>query len=174
MTSLFAHRYYRNGFRGDVRVQLLGLLAWVAVALAGPASVVAAPIVLAEGWQEVHDLEAGATVEISVRVDRPSQLPANGRIAVEWQAPPGAITAANWRKVLHALDGDLYLVYRAPVAGKYTLKLAPVVDETPVGDSGPRSREKEGGPESDAISEKHALAAGRQGTYNGQGDAARH
>ena len=33
------------------------------------------------------------------------------------------------KKVLHALDSDLYLVYRAPVAGLYRLEIAPITDE---------------------------------------------
>ena len=31
---------------------------------------------------------------------------------------------ADWEKVLHALDPDLYLVYRAPVTGQYLLEVA--------------------------------------------------
>ena len=68
-------------------------------------------------------LRAGETVELSVGMPRPSELPANGRIAVEW---------ANYRKVLHALDPDLYLVYRAPKAGTYTLRATAVEDEEPI------------------------------------------
>lgn len=119
-------------------------------------------------WSETYRLAAGETVEISVRIDRPSELPANGRIAAEWllekPANPADVTAAGsggrapdafgiparpsagWRKILHALDGDVYLIYRAPVSGTYRLALAPVTDEAPVGD-GPRWREKGTAPE---------------------------
>ena len=60
----------------------------------------------------------------------------NGRIAVEWKLADsdGALArvggrkaddfgiytlpTANWRKTLHALDPDVYLIYRAPTRGK--------------------------------------------------------
>ncbi|MGV3721287.1 MAG: hypothetical protein ACO1SX_10305, partial [Actinomycetota bacterium] len=124
---------------------------------------------LAGPWKESHRLAAGETVEISVHLDRPSALPTNGRIAAAWTldkptraadvvatpqkgarevAAMGIYTAptANWRKVLHALDGDVYVIYRAPVAGTYTLSLAPVVDEAPIG-AGSRWREKGSAPD---------------------------
>ncbi len=47
---------------------------------------------------------------------------------------------ADWGKTLHALDTDVYLVYRAPVAGDYFLQIAPVTDAIPVFE-GPRWRE---------------------------------
>ncbi len=53
---------------------------------------------------------------------------------------------AGWRKVLHALDSDVYLIYRVPVAGRYTLRLGPVTDEAPLGE-GARFREKGSAPE---------------------------
>lgn len=128
----------------------------VAVRLAGP-------------WDRSYRLKAGEAVEISVHLDRPSALPANGRVGAEWtlERPDnpadvvvtpekgaravdaqGIYTAptANWRKVLHALDGDVYQLYRAPVSGSYRLHLAPIEDEKSVGD-GPRWREKGGAPE---------------------------
>src|SRR6476661_2437606 len=58
-------------------------------------------------------LTAGQTIEISAGFPSPSQLPANGRVAVEWKGPEADDA---WRKVLHALDPDIYLVYRAPRA----------------------------------------------------------
>src|SRR5688572_9896348 len=61
-------------------------------------------------------LEEGETVEVSAGVAAPSRLPDNGRVAVEWTAPA---SDAGFRKVLHALDPDVYLLYRAPEAGKY-------------------------------------------------------
>src|SRR5258708_7015363 len=36
------------------------------------------------------------------------------------------------RKVIHALDPDFYMVYRAPASGTYTLKLTAVEDEEPI------------------------------------------
>ena len=94
-------------------------------------------------------LREGETIELAVGLPQPSLLPTHGRVAVTWtladgQAGPsagarqidayGIYTAptANWRKVLHALDPDLYLVYRAPVAGEYRLEIAPVTDEPTV------------------------------------------
>lgn len=68
-------------------------------------------------------LTAGQTVEISVGLPEPSKLPPNGRLAVEW---------AGYRKVLHALDPDFYMVYRAPKAGTITLAVRAVEDEEPV------------------------------------------
>ena len=65
-------------------------------------------------------LAAGATVEVNAGIAQPSQLPPNARIAVEF---------AGLRKVLHALDPDFHLLYRAPRAGKYTLKATIVEDE---------------------------------------------
>lgn len=66
------------------------------------------------------NLRAGEMVEVSAGVIRPSQLPVNGRVAIEF---------GGYRKVVHALDPDLYMVYRAPKAGAYTLKATVVEDE---------------------------------------------
>jgi HEAT repeat protein len=68
-------------------------------------------------------LRAGEMVEVSAGLPSPSLLPANGRIVLEW---------AGYRKVLHALDPDLYLVYRAPKAGAYTLEASVLEDEEPL------------------------------------------
>ncbi len=100
-------------------------------------------------WEKRLQLKRGETFELSVSLPSPSALPQHGRIGVRWtlekadagEALPvvtgrkadafGIYTAptADWRKVLHALDSDLYLVYRAPVAGQYRLEIAPVTDE---------------------------------------------
>ena len=130
-------------------------------------------VALSGVWQKTYNFTAGKTVEISVHLEHPAALPANGRVAVEWTLEGGPTEGfsagilgakpaagqrkadafgiytqptANWRKVLHALDGDIYLTYRAPVTGKYTLKLAPLVDETPIGDASPRWRERGSAP----------------------------
>ncbi|MBM3734152.1 MAG: hypothetical protein FJW39_00050 [Acidobacteria bacterium] len=66
------------------------------------------------------NLSAGQTVEVYAGVPTPSELPANGRIAVEW---PG------FRKVIHAFDPDFFILFRAPKAGSYTLKLSKVENE---------------------------------------------
>jgi hypothetical protein len=83
------------------------------------------------------ELREGETIEISVGVESPSKLPDNGRMAVEWTAPAAD---AGFRKVLHALDPDAYVVYRAPQTGRYTLLLRAVEDEEP-GFNTPRWRE---------------------------------
>lgn len=76
-------------------------------------------------------LKAGQLVEVYAGLPAPSELPANGRVAVEW---------GEYRKVLHAMDPDFFMVYRAPKAGTYTLKLAKVEDEEPIFNK-PRWRE---------------------------------
>ncbi len=97
--------------------------------------------------QGVH-LDSGQTVTISVRVDKPSALPANGRLKATWrlikpdtprqltQDPakkPGRKKNAqgiyteptpDWSKLLHALDPDVFTVYRAPIAGTYRLEVS--------------------------------------------------
>ena len=76
-------------------------------------------------------LSAGQTVEVYAGLPTPSELPVNGRLAVEW---------AGYRKVLHAFDPDFYMVYRAPKAGTYTLKVSKVENEEPLFNK-PRWRE---------------------------------
>lgn len=95
-------------------------------------------------------LKAGETIEISARIVQPSRLPPNGRLRVHWRrvdeggAETSAVTAktaatdkrpqrkpdfdgiytqptSDWSKLLHALDSDVFLVYRAPAAGTYEL-----------------------------------------------------
>lgn len=100
-------------------------------------------------WEKRLELKRGETFELSVGLPQPSLLPQHGRVGVRWvlenadageSLSPvagrkadafGIYTAptGNWKKVLHALDSDLYLVYRAPVAGLYRLEIAPVTDE---------------------------------------------
>jgi hypothetical protein len=88
-------------------------------------------------YSQAIELDAGQIVEISVTVQSPAKLPANGRLAAEWTGPAAD---AGFRKVLHALDPDLYVVYRAPQKGAYTLALRAVTDEEPPA-SAPRWRE---------------------------------
>lgn len=114
---------------------------------------------------EVFRLDAGQTVEIGVRVERPSTLPTNSRLLSSWRlveaddpsrvprAPErdesgreinahGIYTAPtpNWSKLLHALDADVYMVYRAPVSGLYVLSVKPEEGEVDLFD-GERWRE---------------------------------
>jgi len=86
-------------------------------------------------WSREWKLTAGDTLEISLGIAAPEALPPNARIEVRWTGPRlesysgerGDLTAkasADWSKSLHALDPDVHLVYRAPVAGTYRLSLA--------------------------------------------------
>ncbi len=103
-------------------------------------------------WEKRFDLKRGETFELSVSLPQPSSLPQHGRIGVRWRLEkpdtaeslptsgsrkPDAFgiytpPTTDWKKVLHALDSDLYLVYRAPVTGLYTLEISPVTDEATV------------------------------------------
>jgi hypothetical protein len=107
-------------------------------------------------WEKRLALQRGETFELSVGLPSPSSLPQHGRVGVRWTLVEekkessaasslpslfarksdafGVYTqpTADWKKVLHALDPDLYLVYRAPVAGLYALEIAPVTDEATV------------------------------------------
>src|SRR5688500_14657007 len=74
-------------------------------------------------FEQRFTLKQGETAEISAGLSAPSQLPPNARIAVEW---------SGYRKVLHALDPDIYFVFRAPQTGDYTLKMTSVTDEDPI------------------------------------------
>ena len=69
------------------------------------------------------DLAAGEVAEIGAWVVKPSELPVNGRLLVKWEAI-GSPRDLGWSKRLHALDPDVYLLYRAPVTGKYRLTVA--------------------------------------------------
>lgn len=166
-------------------------------AVTAPARVVAPPaagapqilnktIRLSEPWQQAVRLEAGQPVEISVRLDRPSELPPNGRVAVEWTPaarwperdvnaagrPVNAFgiytaPAAGFRKVLHALDGDIWLTYSPPVSGDYRLTIRPVTDEKWSGDT-PRWREKGLAPEIFPLPEKTPWASGTSAALSAQ------
>ncbi len=74
-------------------------------------------------YSRSYSFAAGQTVEISVGLPVPSQLPPNGRIAVEW---------AGYRKVLHALDPDFYMVYMPKKACTFTLNVSVIEDEEPI------------------------------------------
>ncbi|MFN3322800.1 MAG: HEAT repeat domain-containing protein [Bryobacteraceae bacterium] len=92
---------------------------------------------LSSARTETIRLSKDQAVEISAGVAAPSKLPPNGRVAVEWSSPDGK---AGFRKVLHAMDPDVYVVYRAPASGEYRLRMAPVEDEVPIFNA-PRWRE---------------------------------
>ncbi len=149
---------------------LLGVIAGRAGRVSAGTGAVRVEVSLHSGslWERAFNLRRGEVREISVAVSRPSSLPPNGRVAVSWRPEdlngaegagiseetagsgqdgrePDAFgiytrPTARWRKVLHALDPDVFLIYRAPVSGRYVLSLAPVTDEDPVF-GGPRWRE---------------------------------
>ncbi|GAB4358066.1 MAG: hypothetical protein OHK0021_02340 [Bryobacter sp.] len=62
-------------------------------------------------------LAAGEVVEVNAGLVKPSELPANARIEVSF---------AGIRKVVHALDPDVFFYYRAPKAGDFVLRAAAV------------------------------------------------
>ena len=96
----------------------------------------------ASSWEKSFRLNQGESVQISIHLPQPSLLPSNGLVGVTWKLAEqyeqtdekasktltpdlksrelndfGIYTkpTPNWKKVLHALDPDLFLVYRAPV-----------------------------------------------------------
>lgn len=74
-------------------------------------------------YDKAVTLKAGEVVEVAVGLPTPSMLPPNGRISVEF---------GGTRKVLHALDPDLFFYYRAPRAATYSLKVSAIEDEDPL------------------------------------------
>ncbi len=73
--------------------------------------------------QKSFTLQAGQVLEVSAGLPKVSELPPNGRIAIEF---------AGFRKIVHALDPDFFLYFRAPKAGTYTLKATAVTQEEPI------------------------------------------
>ena len=95
-------------------------------------------------WRNSWELAEGETVQIQVGISSPGKLPDNGRISARWGGPPLGTAQSSaamsrgdlargdvngWTKILHALDPDVYLVYRAPRAGTYELALTTVTAE---------------------------------------------
>ena len=99
-------------------------------------------------WSRSWTLEVGEAVELSLRIESPSALPPNARIEAVWDGPdlpesgfsgdrgdPSVAATVDWSKILHALDPDISVVYRAPQEGRYTLRLVTVTDRPqPVGE----------------------------------------
>src|SRR5262245_49731456 len=116
----------------------LGLIGWLtADCLAAEPAAIDQRVEFSDVYTQAINLDAGETVEISVGVDSPSRLPANGRLVAHWSGP---IADAGFRKVLHALDPDLYVLYCAPRKGQYALSLRTIGNEEAT-DSVPRWRE---------------------------------
>ncbi|WP_252852445.1 HEAT repeat domain-containing protein [Aeoliella straminimaris] len=120
-------------------------------------------------------MEADQTVEISVHINAPSDLPDNARLRVAWRlvtaddpaqvprytavdVPPRDPHAfgiyieptCDWNKLLHALDSDVYVVYRAPVSGVYELNIEPETSSVDLF-SGNRWRESGTAPQSTPV-----------------------
>lgn len=106
----------------------------------GTNSALAESVAFDGSWNKSWDLDRDETVQIRVGLDEPSGLPANARIEVRWTGPPAGIPGFDgdradlvegmengWSKVLHALDPDVFLLYKAPRSGSYELQLETVV-----------------------------------------------
>ena len=130
-TSNLFSRWPASKCRNSRACWLVLAAAWVTVGTAG-AEEIHFSGELSRHW----DLSAGETVEIEVGITKPSDLPDNGRLEVTWNGPPSGTRPANsdrgdlvtgaengWHKVLHALDPDVYVLYRAPRSGRYELQL---------------------------------------------------
>ena len=103
------------------------------------ANAFAETIEFAGSWEHSREFDEGEAVSVSVRIDDPEALPLNARIAVRWRGPElegggfegergdlRAEAGTDWSKTLHALDPDVYLVYRAPKTGNYRLEIETV------------------------------------------------
>ena len=92
-------------------------------------------------WSKSWKFDRDQTVQIRVGLDEPSGLPENARIEVRWTGPPADEPGFDgdradlvegmengWSKVLHTLDPDVFLLYKAPRSGRYELQLKTVED----------------------------------------------
>ena len=82
------------------------------------------------GHSQQLDLNAGESAEISARITRPSTLPDNARVRVSIVAVHSQEASADARdvvlsKVLHALDGDFFTVFKSQTRGTYRIELTP-------------------------------------------------
>ncbi len=101
-------------------------------------------LVWSSDWSSEWRLEQGQVVELYVGLKNPAALPADARGVVRWVAPdssaqppsgrldPAALNAGGWVKSIHALDPDVYLLYRAPREGVYRLELSNPPDGGPL------------------------------------------
>jgi hypothetical protein len=88
-------------------------------------------------YSQTAELSAGQVVEVSAGFASPSRLPDNGRLAIEWSGPSGD---SGWQKVLHALDPDVYVVYRAPqqvLAANPDFRIETLLSLVPMSFAGP-------------------------------------
>lgn len=118
-------------------------------------------------WEKQMELNEGDTVEIAVSLPAPSTLPPHGRVGVRWRLNSATNSSAtpNWQKTLHALDPDVYQVYRAPVAGTYVLEIAPVENEPTVFE-GARWREEGSAPNAVKFPQQTPWPAGKAVALN--------
>ena len=132
-TSIASRALWPKHVVPGVLLTIIGSLLWP--------TLLADTIVFDGDWAESWQLSAGETVQIQVGIQSPAQLPANARIEARWTGPAsvepehtgdrGDLATGprnGWSKVLHALDPDVYLLYRAPIAGRYQLQLQTVRD----------------------------------------------
>ena len=109
---------------------------------------VEATVLLPQSWRKTLSLVEGQKIEIAAGISKPSSLPPQARVGVRWSflnpgSPPteaalksraaanleiDILPTANWQKTLHALDPDVHMVYRAPVAGEYQFEVAPILE----------------------------------------------
>ncbi len=147
MLYLTTSRICRSPNRTAQFCSFIPLVALTVAVLCWHPSVVSAAetIEFTGAWSGGWDLEAGETVRIGVGIVSPGRLPDNARIEAAWNGPPtaGRVNQVErgdlvvgidngWKKVLHALDPDVHLLYRAPVSGRYELELETVVDRQAV------------------------------------------
>ena len=133
------------GYLRRCSASTLLVLPFVLSTLVGPAPAEARPtsetISFFGEWSRSWTLAEGDAFEIGVRIETPSSLPPNARIEAIWTGPdrpewayegdrgePTVRASSAWSKTLHALDPDVHLVYRPPVAGEYRLDLRTVED----------------------------------------------
>ena len=156
-----------------VRVSLLLLSVLMTPTIAAELPIVREVEVPEALTQDIR-LAAGQAVSVSVRIAAPSKLPVDGRLTAAWSLQkaddPAQVPRApaeksgrpgkelgiytpptpNWSKLLHALDPDVFLVYRAPVSGLYRLEVGPEEGEVTLFD-GPRWREAGNAPVSRTV-----------------------
>jgi len=135
-------------------MRILSTIASLILTALWVATSVGAETVLVEGgWSLERRLEAGQSVSIRVGLSDPAAGPPNARLEVRWVAPGAAqppayagdrgdldaSATADVTKTLHALDPDLYVVYRAPAAGAYRLSIRQLEGGRP--DAGAFSRD---------------------------------
>ena len=89
-----------------------------------------------EVWSQQWSMNRSEVVAVTIRLEQPSGLPPNGRVEVAFDGPALAVDSRRerpneptvratnaWKKVLHALDPDVHVMYKAPVSGQYTLRI---------------------------------------------------